>query len=314
MKIVFFGTPVFAARHLEALVEQGIEVVAVVTKPDKPQGRNLVLQAPPVKTVAEKLLPQVPVFQPEKCSTPEFVEVLKAFQADLYVVVAYGEIIKQAVLDLPPLGSINVHASLLPFYRGAAPIQRCLINGEAETGISIIKLVLKMDAGDVVCMEKIPITPNTTFPELEEDLCTLGCKCLLKTIHNFEKGLLEGVPQDHNLATFASKITPEESQIDWRRSGIAIHNLIRGVTPHPGAWCNVLVRGQKKRLKILRSEYYPELNQMPGSVLGQGKNALAVACGEGGIWLKIVQLEGKQAMPITEVLKGISGNEISFIL
>ena len=311
MKIIFFGTPPFAAVHLKMLVEKGIEVVAVVTKPNRPQGRNLHNLPPAVKVEHAALIPHVPLFQPEKCSTPEFVEILQSLQADLYVVVAYGEIIKQQVLDLPRLGCINVHASLLPNHRGAAPIQRSLMQGDKETGISIIKLVLKMDAGDVLLTEKIPIDLSTTFPELEEALCTLGCKCLLQVINDIARGAVTAHPQDHALATFADKITPQECQINWELPALQIHNLIRAVTPYPGAWCYVVVRGQKKRLKILRSEYYTELSQPSKTLVFKAKDGLAVACKEGGVWLKEVQLEGKQVMPIAELLKGISSAEFS---
>src|SRR5437588_1525223 len=154
MKIIYFGTPLFAAKVLEELSRKGIDIAAIVTKPDKPQGRELKLQPPSVKLFAEKFLPGVPLFQPAKCSTPEFAEILRGFGADLFVVVAYGEIIKKEVLDIPRFGCINVHASLLPKYRGAAPIQRALMNGEKETGISIIQLVKEMDAGDVLSESK----------------------------------------------------------------------------------------------------------------------------------------------------------------
>ncbi len=311
MKIIFFGTPSFAAAHLKVLVENGVDVAAVVTKPDRPQGRNLHNLPPAVKIEHAALIPNVPLFQPEKCSTPEFVEILRSFEADLFVVVAYGEIIKQQVLDLPRLGCINVHASLLPNHRGAAPIQRSLMHGDRETGISIIKLVLKMDAGDILLTEKISIDPNTTFPELEEALCSLGCKCLLQVINDIATGRGTVLPQDHTLATFADKITPQECQINWELPGLQVHNLIRAVTPHPGAWSYVFVRGQKRRLKILRSEYFPELNQPPKTLVFKAKDDLAVACHKGGIWLKEVQLEGKQVMPIEELLKSISSTEFS---
>lgn len=312
IKVIFFGTPLFAAKHLEQLVAHGIEVVAVVTKPDRPQGRSLVPQPPPVKVYAQKLIGNIPLFQPEKCSTPEFVEILKAIPADLYAVVAYGEIIKQTVLDLPKFGCVNVHASRLPYYRGAAPIQRCLMNGETETGISVIQLVLKMDAGDILKLEKVPIDLNMTCPELEDKLCEVGSKCLLEVIANFTNDTVSRVAQDHALATFAAKVTVEECQIDWKKPAIAIHNLVRAVTPHPGAWCMVSVRGQQKRLKILRSEYDPEINQESATVFQKSKDSLAVACGQGAIWLKEVQLEGKQPMHTSELLKGISADQISF--
>ncbi|MDB6081012.1 MAG: Methionyl-tRNA formyltransferase [Chlamydiia bacterium] len=313
MKIVFFGTPEFAAKHLEMLLDVGVSVVAVVTKPDRPQGRSLKVQPTPVKMISQNRVPHVPIFQPEKCSSPEFVEILKGFQADLYVVVAYGEIIKQTVLDLPRLGCINVHASLLPYYRGAAPIQRVLMNGEPETGITIIQLVLKMDAGDMISREKLPITPNMTFPELEDVLCQLGCTSLLKVIRDFEQGRVTRVPQDHTLATFAEKILPEECLIDWVKPAKQIHNLIRAVTPSPGAWCYTMVRGQKKRLKVLRSFYEPDVKGVAGTLIQKSKDSLIVACGQGGVVLQEIQLEGKQAMSVADLLKGIPAHEISLL-
>lgn len=312
MKIVFFGTPEFAAKHLERLVSEKIDIVAIVTKPDKPQGRSQKLQPTPVKILAQKRIPHVPLFQPEKCSTAEFTEVLKGFQADLYVVVAYGEIIKQAVLDLPTFGCINVHASLLPRNRGAAPMQRVLMNGELETGISVIQLVLKMDAGDVLYEEKMKIPQNMTLPELEEALCEMGCSCLLKVIRDFEKGTSIKTPQDHTLASFAAKVTPEECFIDWAKPAFEIHNLVRGVTPHPGAWCHVFVRDQKKRLKVLRSEYDPEAKGVPGTCFQKTKESLEVYCGQGALILKELQLEGKQAMKTADLLRGISLSDIRF--
>ena len=312
MKIIFFGTPEFASRHLEALVQSGMNIVACVTKPDKPQGRNLRLAPPDVKVVSEKLLPHVPIFQPEKCSTPEFAELLRSFDADLFVVVAYGEIIKQHVLDIPKLGCINVHASLLPAYRGAAPMQRALMNGEKETGVSIIRLVLKMDAGDVICKEVLPLNESITLPELEEALCRLGCKALLEAIDKLARGSVCPEKQDESLVTYAEKITPEECQINWRRKAEEVHNLIRAVTPSPGAWCYVLHRGQKKRLKILSSERYRDIHQSPQSMLLLENGGLVVSCMTEGVSLLRVQLEGKQAMTIQELLRGIKPEDLSF--
>jgi len=305
MKVIFFGTPDFAAEHLKILVEKGVEVLAVVTKPDKPQGRSLKMQPAAVKVMAEKILPHTPLFQPEKCSSPEFIEVLKQFPADLYVVVAYGEIIKQQVIDLPPLGCINVHASLLPYYRGAAPMQRVLLNGEKESGVTIIQLVLKMDAGDVLYKEAMPIPENMTFPEFEKELCQLGCKCMLKVIEDFKSGKVEKVPQDHSQATFAKKIETAECQIDWKKPALAIHNLVRAVTPSPGAFCFVMVRGEKKRLKVLRSTRVQDIHQAPGKVIIISKDEVAIACGEGALKLEEVQLEGSKAMPASQFLRGV---------
>lgn len=304
MKIIFFGTPLFAAEILKELAKHSIEIVAIVTKPDSPQGRALKLQPPHVKNYAESYLPGVPIFQPEKCSTPEFAEILKAFNADLFAVVAYGEIIKQQVLDIPRFGCINVHPSLLPLYRGAAPIQRSLMRGDRETGVSIIKLIREMDAGDILHVEKVPVDINTTFPELEEKLCEIGARSLLKVLKDFETDTVKPVAQEHSLVTFAPKVTSEECFIDWQKPAEFIHNLIRAVTPHPGAWCFVQVKGQKKRFKILRSTCDLDLQLAPRASLLEGKE-LAIGCGIGSIWLKEVQLEGKQAMPVSELLNGI---------
>ena len=310
MKIIFFGTPEFAAEHLKALVEAGIEILAVVTKPDKPQGRSLKVQPAAVKAMAEKIAPHIPVFQPEKCSSPEFIEVLKQFPADLYVVVAYGEIIKQPVIDLPPLGCINVHASLLPYYRGAAPMQRVLMNGETETGITIIQLVLKMDAGDVLYKRALPIPEAMTFPELEAALCTLGCECMLKVIDDFKRGAIQKEPQEHEKATFAKKIETAECQIDWKRPAQEIHNLVRAVIPSPGAFCFVKVRGEQKRLKILKSKRIESTSKTPGELISISKNEVAVACGRDALQLLEVQLEGSKAMPAGQFLSGVPHFEI----
>jgi methionyl-tRNA formyltransferase len=220
---------------------------------------------------------------------------------------------KQTVLDLPRLGCVNVHASLLPKYRGAAPMHRVLMNGEKETGVTIIQLVLKMDAGDMLHSEKIDIPLSMTFPELEAKLCEVGIRCLLKVIQDFKGGIVTREAQDHSHATYADKVTVEECLIDWKKPAFQLHNLIRGATPNPGAWCYITVRGQKKRLKILRSEYIPELFDMPGKPIFKSKNCLIVAAGKGGLSLMEVQLEGKQAISIAEFLRGISPQDISFI-
>jgi methionyl-tRNA formyltransferase len=187
VRIVFFGTSAFAARVLEDLIKQGIEICAIVTKIDKPKGRSLQTTPPPVKERALELAPQIPIYQPKKASTPEFAEILKNYQADLFVVVAYGEIIKTLLLEIPPLGCVNIHASLLPKYRGANPIVRCLMNGEKETGITIMDMVLEMDAGDMLEVAKIPIPDSMTFGELDQKCFKrrkkgMSCGCL-RIIH-----------------------------------------------------------------------------------------------------------------------------------
>lgn len=302
MKIVFFGTPEFAAKILEALQSAKVDIVAIVTKPDTPQGRSLKLTPPSVKQLAEKLMPHVPILQPIKCSTPEMIEELKKFQADLFVVVAYGEILSQALLDVAPHGAINVHASLLPGYRGAAPIQRVLMNGEIETGISIIRLVKKMDAGDVLHAERLAIPPTMTGGELESALCHLGIRCLFKVLGDFEKGSVTATPQDDSQVTFAHKITQDECHLDWKKPAQELYNLVRALSPHPGAWCDCLVRGEKKRLKV----YGAEVVEGPA----QG---LVVPCGEGALRLLTIQLEGKPKMAAPDFLRGIPSSQITFL-
>jgi methionyl-tRNA formyltransferase len=307
MRIIFFGTPEFAATVLEELVKAKVDIVAIVTKPDKPQGRSLTLQPTSVKETAQKLLPEVPLFQPLKCSTPENIEVIKQFRPDLFVVVAYGEIMSQALLDAATWGGINIHASLLPSYRGAAPIQRCLMNGDTETGISIIRMVRKLDAGDVLCSEKLTIPEEANFGWLEKELRLVGTRAVLKAISDIEQGKVTPMAQDPEKVTFADKITPQDCCINWQRSSREIHNLVRALSPHPGAWCQVSVRGEKKRLKILKTEVFPERAPdtiFPGMFLQEHKSDLMVTCGRGILRLFDVQLEGKPVMPVQEFLKG----------
>ena len=304
MKIVFFGTPAFAASILEALVKRGHDIVAIVTKPDKPQGRSLHMSPPEVKRLAAKILPSIPLFQPEKCSRPEFIEILKNIPADLYVVVAYGEIISQSVLDLPKFGCINVHGSILPKYRGAAPIQRAIMNGEKETGISIIRMVKKMDAGNVLTMEKCSISDEMTFGSLELLLREKAVVALLRAIDQIAAGKTEEITQDESQVTFANKITPEECQINWQMSAISLHNLVRGANPYPGAWCEVQIRNEAKRMKVWKTQVLPEL---PGS-----DSQLVMTTGDGILELLEVQLEGKPRQSARDFLNGYR-NQVKFL-
>lgn len=314
MKVVYFGTPHFAAEVLSYLLKNGIEVVAVVTKPDRAQGRSATLIPTPVKCIAESHQPPIPVFQPEIVSAPEYTTLLESFQADLFVVVAYGEIIKQHLLDMPKIACINLHASLLPSYRGAAPIQRCIMNGEKETGITIMHMTKKMDAGDIISIEKVAIGPDMTYGELEEELCQVGSKLLLKTIHDFEKGAVSRTVQDHSLATFAPKIELEDCEVRWEQPVQAIHDLIRGVNPHPGAWCHVAVKGQNKRFRILTASIASlDTKGTPGQIIASSKKSLEVACGQGVLNLLQIQLEGKKAMAAEEFMRGLPVGSLQFL-
>jgi len=304
MKVVFFGTPKFAADILEYLIDHDVDIVAVVTKPDRPKGRSGQPSSPPVKMVAQKKLSGIPIYQPDKVSIPEYYDLLASYDADLFVVVAYGEILKQPLLDIPKLDCINVHASLLPKFRGAAPIPRCLMAGEKKTGVTIMRMVKKMDAGNILATTEVPITEMMTAGELESLLCQVGAECLLQVIKDFEGGPLEGVPQDEVLATYAPKVEAEEGLLHWNASADSLHHLIRAFTPHPGAWCFVKVRHQKKRMKVQGSVVVSGQGQ-PGDILSYGDEGFVVACGDEALRLTEVQLEGKRKVSAEEFCRGI---------
>ncbi len=305
MKVIFFGTSSFAAGTLEFLVQHKIDIQAIVTRLDKPKGRNLEVSHTPVKKIALEICPQIPLLQPPKASTPEFAQLLQSFSADLFVVVAYGEIVKQNILDIPKNGCINIHASLLPKYRGAAPVQRCLMDGAAETGVSIIKMTPEMDAGDILAIQSIPISPDMTLGELEPQLCSLGCELVLKVICEIKAGNSHKQPQDHAAATIAPKMKAEEEVINWSKSAQDLHNQVRALSPFPGAWCKVLLGSQEKRLKIKRSIVEPGFQGKPGTVLRFSREGCIVASGSGALRLLEVQLEGKKAMSIENFIKGV---------
>ena len=302
MKIVFFGTPQFAADVLRYLLDNKIDVAAVITKPDKPQGRSGKLVPTPVKQVAEEY--GIPYHQPLIVSDLAFAPTLESYQADLFVVVAYGEMLKQHILEMPEKGCINVHPSLLPKYRGASPIQHSVIHGDSETGVTIMHMVKKMDAGDMIDVVKISLDPNITYGELEKVLCRAGSELLLKVIDAFEIGPVSAVVQDHDKATFVKKIELEDCELRWDKPGLELHNLVRGVNPEPGAWCYIQVKGNKLRLKVMRTEYLADRSGTPGEIIGYGKEGFIVACGTGAVKILELQLEGKKAMPVADFMRG----------
>jgi methionyl-tRNA formyltransferase len=316
MRVVFFGTPLISAHVLEYLLQQDVNVIAVISKPDRPKGRSGTPIPTPVKETAQRLRPDLPVYQPELVSAPEFADVLKAYETDLFVVVAYGEIIKKHLLEMPRRGCVNLHVSLLPKYRGAAPIQRCLLAGEKETGVTIMHMVRQMDAGDIIQQVVVPIGPEMTFGELEQTLCEVGKQTLLDVIHAFEGGEPPRTPQDHTQATLAPKLELEDCEIQWTRPAQELHDLVRGVNPYPGAWCYVTVRGEKKRLKISRTRVVQGNEAEPGALLNldQTKGNLIIATGKGALELLEVQLEGKKSMTSEELMRGISRLHLSFLI
>lgn len=307
MKVVYFGTPLFAAKVLTYLVDRGIEIVCVVTKPDRAKGRSLNVIPTPVKEAALSFNPPLPVLQPVIISDAMNTPILEKFDADLFVVVAYGEIIKQHLLDMPKIACINLHASLLPKYRGAAPIQKSIIDGEAITGLTVMHMAKKMDAGDIISTKTVTIGRDMDYGELEEELCLAGSKLLLETINNIKNGTAERIPQDHTLATIAPKIELEHCKINWNEPSTTIHNLVRGVNPEPGAWCYAIVKSDTKRLRIIKTLVGPEnKDKTPGSIISLTENGLLVACGNGSLYLQRIQLEGKKQVSALEFFRGTS--------
>jgi methionyl-tRNA formyltransferase len=281
-------------------------VCAIVTRPDRVKGRNARPTPPPVKDLALTLCPDIPLFQPEKASAPESAGQLAAFKADLFVVVAYGEIIKDNLLSLPKKGCVNIHASLLPYFRGAAPMQRALMAGERQTGISLIQMTREMDAGDILAIESIPVPEEMTLGELEIQLQALASKLLLHLLDALTRGPVVRTPQNHALATFAPKLTALEEKIDWNRPAQEIHNQIRALSPFPGAWCHVKIGSEIKRLKIKRSTPLTYPGTAAAALISFGKEGWIVGCGQNALRLLEVQLEGKKAMTVEEFLRGVS--------
>ena len=304
LRIVFMGTPEFAVASLDALVNSGCNVVGVITAPDKPAGRGLKLQESAVKKYAvEKGLK---VLQPEKLKNPQFLEALQSLNADLQVVVAF-RMLPEAVWNMPPVGTINVHASLLPQYRGAAPINWAVINGEKESGVTTFKLKHEIDTGDILLQEKIAISKNETAGELHDKLKELGAKVLVQTIKGLADGTLKETPQSgilnpkFEIAKHAPKIFTETCKIDWSKPVDEVHNLIRGLSPFPGAFTYL----NEKLLKIFRSEKeYKQPSIGTGQFETDGKTFLRFACSKGFICVKELQLEGKKKMYVEDFLRG----------
>jgi len=297
MKVVYFGTPPIAAEVLDFLSENGVEVLAIVTKGDKPRGRSGKPVFSAVKELALEKFPNIPLYQPDKASTPAFEEELRLFGADLFVVFAYGEIIKQNLLDLPRYGCINLHPSLLPKYRGPAPIRFALLDGAKETGVSVIEMALKMDAGDLLAQEKVSIPSDMDCEQLEKVLIPLGAETLLKVIKNYSYHNKHKTPQDSTLATYVQKIDATMAEIDWSQSAETIHNQIRAFSPKPGAWCTAIVNGKPKRLKVFRAIPTVEAAQYQ-------KDQWIVSCSDGNLSLLDLQLEGKKRLSIPEFIRG----------
>lgn len=321
LKIIFMGTPEFAVASLDALVNAGCSIIAVITSPDKPAGRGMKMNESAVKKYAvEKGLK---ILQPEKLKNPEFMEALKSLKADLQVVVAF-RMLPEMVWNMPSMGTINLHGSLLPQYRGAAPINWAIINGEKETGVTTFRLQHEIDTGNILLSEKIPIGENETAGELHDKMKIIGANLLVRTVAGIADDTLKETPQPlmvngqwsignpsttdsnspftiHHSLKHAPKIFTETCKIDWSKTVDEVHNLIRGLSPFPGAFTYV----DNKMLKIFRSQKEESATSvMPGSYESDGKTYFRFACANGYIYLKEIQLEGKKRMMIEDFLRG----------
>lgn len=301
MRIVFMGTPDFAVGSLQALCESGKhEILAVVTQPDRPKGRGNKLLQTPVKEYA--LEQGLTVYQPQKVKTPEFVELLHELQPELIVVAAFGQFLSKEILELPKYGCINVHASLLPKYRGAAPIQYAIIKGEKESGVTIMQMDIGMDTGAMLDKVVVPIAENTTMGELHDALREQGAALLLQVIDKIATGTAVAEPQDDAQATYATLLDRSMEHIDWSKTAQEVHNLIRGFNPAPSTFTK-LPNG--KSLKIWGSKMTGKSSAAAaGTVIETGKHSFFVACGEGVLEITEVQPESKKRMPAQVFLNG----------
>ncbi len=301
MRILFMGTPDFAVASLKRLVEDGHEVCGVFTQPDKPKNRGMKMTFSPVKEYA--VSQGLTVYQPLKMRDGEALAIVQELQPELIVVAAYGRILPEEILDAPKYGSINVHSSLLPEYRGAAPINWAILDGCRETGVTIMYMAKELDAGDIIRAVKTDIDPNETSLELTERLAALGAQALSETVEMLKNGTATRTPQDHSAYTYAPMLSKALSPIDWNRSARQIHDQVRGLIPWPCAATEV---GGKK-VKVFKTEQGSATNAAPGTVVSAGKQGIEIACGD-GLTLRITQLqaEGGKRMAAADYLRGHS--------
>ncbi len=297
MRVVFMGTPDIAAVCLEKVIADGFEVVGVYTQPDRPKGRGMKLVASAVKEVA--LRHSLPIFQPENFREEETVEQLKALQPDVIAVVAYGRILPQKVLDIPPKGCINIHASILPQYRGSAPYQWAVLDGQEKTGVTAMYLCREMDAGDIIEISETPIGENETAGELLERLAVLGGDLLCKTLGCMEMGAVRRTPQDHARATYAPMLDKTMCPIDWSKTARQVHDHVRGMHPWPVATAEI--GGTKFKI---HSTVVADGKGEPGQILGLTKTGLQIACGEGAVEIRCLQAEGGKRMTAPDYFRG----------
>ena len=297
MRVVFMGTPDIAATCLKKIIADGFEVVGVYTQPDRPKGRGMKMVFPPVKEVA--IAHNIPVFQPENFREDRDVQALRDLKPDVCAVVAYGRILPQRVLDIATLGNVNIHASLLPQYRGSAPYQWAVLDGLKETGVTAQHMALKMDAGDIIDVAKTPIGENETAGELLDRLAVLGADLLSSVLKKFENGRPEGIPQDEAQVSFAPMLDKSMCPIDWTKTAQQVHNQVRGLHPWPVA--TMELKGQK--FKVHATAIVDGKGE-PGEILGLTKTGLKIACGEGAIEVRSLQAEGGKRMAAPDYFRG----------
>ncbi|MBQ9762203.1 MAG: methionyl-tRNA formyltransferase [Oscillospiraceae bacterium] len=297
MRVVFMGTPDIAATCLKKIIADGFEVVAAYTQPDRPKGRGMKLVASPVKEVA--LANQIPVYQPENFKSEETVQQLRDLNPDLCAVVAYGRILPQSVLDVPKFGCINIHASVLPAYRGSAPYQWAVLDGLTETGVTAMYLCREMDAGNIIDISRTPIGPDETAGELLDRLAVLGADLLSKTLTRFASGPVESTPQDPAKVSFAPMLDKSMCPIDWSRNAQQVHDHVRGLHPWPVA--TMELKGQK--FKVHATAIVDGTGE-PGQILGLTKTGLKIACGQGAVEIRSLQAEGGKRMAAPDYFRG----------
>lgn len=298
LRLIFMGTPDFAVPTLRALAERGHEIVAVYTREAKPAGRGMKLQPTPVEQEARKL--GIPVLTPKTLRTPEAAAEFAAFQADAAVVVAYGMILPQAILDAPKFGCFNLHGSLLPRWRGAAPINRAIMAGDAESGVMVMKMDVGLDTGDVAMTARLPITDTMTAVDLHDALAPLGAALMADAMAALERGELSFVKQSEDGVTYAAKIDKAEARIDWSKPAAEVLRHIHGLSPFPGAWCELPIDGEPVRIKLLRCAAARGAGE-PGALIGDD---LTIACGDGALRVLQLQRAGKQPMSAEQFLRG----------
>ncbi|MGB3718995.1 MAG: methionyl-tRNA formyltransferase [Proteobacteria bacterium] len=298
MRIVFMGTPEFAVPTLVEILAAGHDVVAVYTQPPRPAGRGMDERKSPVHLQAEQS--GIPVFTPTSLKGATEQEVFRSHNADVGVVVAYGLILPKPILEAPAYGCLNLHASALPRWRGAAPIQRAIMAGDTETAVMVMRMDEGLDTGPICLAERVPIGSNTTAGELHDELARVGASLMVRALAALERGSLDATPQPDTGVTYAAKIDKAEARIDFSRPAAQVHNLIRGLSPYPGAWFEAGPAGRRERIKVLRSELV-EGSGAPGTILD---DKLTVACGEGAVRLVLLQRAGRKPMPADEFLRG----------